>query len=125
STLTKYYNCAVNAVLKRTVEEICMAPDLGESAKIYVMNPLTLSKLRTFSVAGLFLATAVLGFSQGTPAPSRGLPPLGVPPAGPPRGNPGVFSSQCGQNRLTTAEQIQNGVSLLEIQQQETRAIAC
>jgi len=99
---------------------------LRESAKIYLMNPLKLLKLRTFILAGFLLANAVIGFSQGTPAPPRGLPPIGAPPTGPVRGNPGGFApSACGQNRLTTAEQIQNGVSLLEIQQQETRAIAC
>jgi S1-C subfamily serine protease len=72
---------------------------------------------------GMVLAVVFPGV---VPAAQFPQPPAGaLPQLTRPLGGLGIPSAPCGQNRLTTLEQIQNGATLADIQQQETRAVAC
>ena len=99
-----------------------------DSAKIYGMKPSKPRSIRTVALLSMLLAVAVTAFTQNTQ--NRPPVPVGPLPQTPrPQGGAGfVPALPCGpsvQNRLTALEQFQNGASLAEIQQQETRALAC
>jgi serine protease Do len=95
-----------------------------ESDKIYVMKPAKFRNYRFILLPGVILAFVVFAFAQGTPplpsqTPAGLVPPVTRPP-GPPLG-----PAPCAPNRLTAIEQLQSGVSMSDILQQENRAVSC
>ncbi len=88
------------------------------------MKPTKFWSSRVIPMSGMILASAVLAFAQATPVPSQ-IPAGPLPPVSRPPGPPSATLAPCGQNRLTAQEQLQNGVSMSDILQQENRAVSC
>ena len=89
------------------------------------MKPTKFWSHQVIALSGTILATVVLAFGQGTP-PLPSQAPGGVaPPVSRPQGPLPTPVDPCAPNRLTVPEQIQNGVSLSDILQQENRAVSC
>ena len=96
-----------------------------ESDRISVMKPTKFWSHQVIPLSGMILATVVLAFGQGTPPLPSQAPGGVVPPVSRPQGPPPTPLDPCAPNRLTVPEQIQNGVSLSDILQQENRAVSC